>query len=102
MSNVFRPTGYNKSYLMKQRLKYGRTDSYNFKNRSNYYPVGWQLNKITIAKQFSNLHILACHSPEPVQKKWRKAYNVFMSNHFGNNGKASARYLNKYSCHSWL
>lgn len=102
MSNVFSPSGMSTKYIMKQRLKYGRSDTYNFRPRSNWYPMGWKLNHRIIAKQFSNLHLLACHSPEKVQSKWRQAYNVFMNKHFGNSGRGTMRYLNKYSCHSWL
>ena len=48
--NKFRPQEISKTYVMKQRLKDGRTDNYNF----------------------------------------------------GSSGKASMRYLNKWSAHSWL
>lgn len=104
MSNIFRPSDIGTKYIMRMRLKYGRTDNYNFHSHSknSWYPVGWKLNHRTIARQFSRLHYLACHSPDPVKKQWRKAYNAFMNKHFGDAGKCSVKYLNKWSCHSWL
>lgn len=100
--NKFRPQDLPKSFVMKQRLKYGRTDSYNWQTRVKWYPAGWRLNKQTLGNIHSRLHYLACHAPEPVSKKWAKAYKVFMNKHFGDSGKASMRYLNTYSAHSWM
>jgi len=102
ISNRFRPSSsMTTKYLMLKRRKYGRTDNYNWQSRVEWYPVGFKLNRKTIFKQFGNLHYLACHSPEPIQKKWQAAYNVLHTKHFGTfNG--SMRYLNKWSCHAWL
>lgn len=102
ISNRFRPSSsMTTKYLMLMRRKYGRTDNYNWQSRVEWYPVGFKLNRKTILKQFGTLHYLACHSPEPIQKKWQAAYNVFHTKHFGTfNG--SMRYLNKWSCHAWL
>lgn len=100
--NRFRPQDMSKPYVMKQRLKYGRSDSYNWQTRIEWYPVGFKVNNKTIFKQFGRLHYLACHSPENIQKKWQSAYNVFMKKHFGDSEKASIRYLNEWSCHNWL
>ena len=100
--NKFRPQDISTSYVMKQRLKYRRTDNYNWQTRIKWYPVGWKLNNRVIGDQHSRLHYLACHAPGPVKKRWRKAYDNFMAKHFGSKGKASIRYLNSWSCHSWL
>lgn len=100
--NMLRPQGISKRYTIKQRLKYGRSDNYNWQTRIKWYPAGWGFNKKVIGNQFSKLHYLACHSPEPIQKRWAKAYNNFQAKHFGSKGKASVRYLNTYSCHSWM
>lgn len=102
MNNKFRPQSIGKSYIMKQRLHYGRTDSYNYQTRIEWFPVGYTYNKKVIAKQFQKLHYLACHSPEPVAKKWQSAYNQFYKKHFASGGKASIRFLNTYTAHSWL
>jgi hypothetical protein len=100
--NRFRPSSsMSTRSIMLGRRKYGRTDSYNWQSRVEWYPAGFKLNRKTIFKQFGNLHYLACHSPEPVAKKWQKAYNNYYKKHFGSFG-ASVRYLNKWSCHSWL
>lgn len=100
--NKFRPQEISKLDVMRQRLKTGRSENYNWQSRVEWYPVGWGVNKRTIGRLFSRLHYLACHAPQPVQHRWRSAYRTFMNRHFGAAGQASMRYLNKWSCHSWL
>lgn len=101
--NKFRPSSSGTTlYIMKQRRIYGRTDNYNWQTRTEWYPVGYGLNKRTIMKQFIKLHYLACHAPESVTKKWQSAYNQFQNKHFASKGKASMRFLNTYTAHSWL
>jgi hypothetical protein len=100
--NRFRPSSaMNTRTIMKIRRVHGCTDNYNWQGRVDWYPVGYKLNKRTISKQFGRLHYLACHSPEPVQLKWKHAYNTFHARHFGS-FNASMRYLNNWSCHAWL
>ena len=99
--NKFRPQDLPKSYTIKQRLKYGRTDNYNWQTRIKWYPAGWGFNKKVIGDMHGKLHYLACHAPKPIQKRWAKAYNIFYKKHFGTQ-HASVRYLNNWSCHSWL
>lgn len=99
--NKFRPQDISKSYIIKMRLKYGRSENYNWQTRIKWYPAGWGFNKKVIGSMHSRLHYLACHAPDPIKKKWRNAYNVFYKKHFGTE-HASGRYLNTYSCHSWL
>jgi hypothetical protein len=100
--NKFRPSSaMSAKDVMRQRRKYGRTDNYNWQSRVEWYPVGFRLNRKTIFRQFGRLHYLACHSPAPISKKWQQAYDNFHTRHFGTfNG--TMRYLNKWSCHSWL
>ena len=100
--NKFRPQDIPKALIFKQRLTYGRSDNYNWQTRTKWYPAGWGFNKKVIGNQFSNLHYLACRAPKPIQKKWANAYDNFMAKHFASKGKASVRFLNKYTCHSWL
>ena len=102
MSNRFRPQAISKLYIIRLRLKLGRVESYNFQSRIKWYPAGWGFNKKVIGQQFSRLHYLACHAPEPVAKQWQNAYNNFENKYFARKGKASTRYLNKYTAHSWL
>jgi hypothetical protein len=100
--NRFRPSSsMDTRTIMKMRRVHGRTDSYNWQSRVEWYPAGFRLNRKTIFKQFGRLHYLACHSPEPVQKKWKHAYDTFHARHFGS-FNASMRYLNNWSCHAWL
>jgi len=88
--------------IMRERRKYGALHgNYNWQSRVEWYPAGFKLNRKVMFKQFGKLHYLACHSPEPITKKWQGAYNNFYNKHFGS-FKASVRYLNKWSCHSWL
>jgi hypothetical protein len=101
--NKFRPSSsMDTKSVMKQRLKYGHSDNYNWQSRVEWYPAGYKLNKKTIARQFRNLHYLACHAPERVTKRWQRAYNNFYRAHFGAHKGASMRYLNTWSGHSWL
>ena len=98
----FCPQDLPKSYIMRERRLGGGRESYNFRSRIKWYPAGWGFNKKVIGNQFSNLHYLACRAPKPIQKKWANAYDNFMAKHFASKGKASVRFLNKYTCHSWL
>jgi len=104
MNTMFRPMEMNKVSTIRLRRKgYGNEwINYNFVNRVRWYPAGWQYNQRVIGNMHSRLHYLACHAPVPIQKKWRKTYAVFMAKHFGDAGRASMRYLNKWSCHSWM
>lgn len=101
--NKFRPSSaMTTQSIMRERRRYGATlGNYNWQSRAEWYPAGYGLNKRTIARQFGRLHYLACHSPEPVQRQWRQAYNVFHIKHFGT-FKGTMRYLNQWSCHAWL
>ena len=101
--NKFRPSSsMDTRGIMKMRRTYGRTDNYNWQSRVEWYPVGFRLNHRTILKQFGQLHYLACHAPAPVTRQWQRAYNNFHTRHFGAFRGASMRYLNRWSCHSWL
>jgi hypothetical protein len=102
MKNRFRPQDFSKSYIMKQRLTYGRTDNFNWQTRINWNPAGWKINQISIGRRFSQLHYLACHSPKPIAKKWQPAYTRFCNTHFADRGNASIRFLNTWTAHSWL
>lgn len=100
--NLFRPQDIPTSYVMRQRLKTGRSDNYNWQTRIKWYPAGWGYNKRVLGGIHSRLHYLACHAPGPIRKRWSHAYNAFQAKHFGFRGKASVRYLNTWSCHSWM
>ncbi len=99
--NRFRPQALPKSYVMKQRLKYGRTDNYTWQTRVRWYPAGWGFNRRVLGNIHSRLHYLACHAPVPIQQRWRAVYNTFYQRHFGTH-QASMRYLDTWSCHAWL
>lgn len=99
---MYRPQDLPKRFTIKERLKYGASANYNFVNRVKWYPAGWGFNKKVLGGIHSRLHYLACHAPEPVAKRWAQAYDNFQAKHFGSKGKASMRYLNTWSCHSWM
>jgi hypothetical protein len=103
MNKQHKPQDLPKKYTIKMRLKgYGNSHiNYNFIDRNEWHPSGWKLNKKVLGKIHGHLHYLACHSPLPVQKKWRTTYDIFQNKHFGS-FKGSVRYLNKWSCHAWL
>ena len=98
----YRPIELNKKYRVHYRLTTGRQESYNWRSRVRWYPAGWMLNRQTLGRVFSRLHYLGCHSPKPVQQKWRGVYNEFQAKYFATKGKASVRYLNTYTAHKWL
>jgi hypothetical protein len=98
--NKFRPQDLSKSYIIKQRLKYGRSDNYNFQSRVKWYPVGWGFNKRVIGGIFGRLHYLACHAPTPVQKRYQRAYRALEARLIPR--KASIRYINTYTAAAWL
>ena len=99
--NKFRPQEISKTYVMKQRLKDGRTDNYNFQTRSNWVPARFTKNQISIFRRWQQIHHFASHTKCPA-KHWVVANNMFCKQFFGSGGKASMRYLNKWSAHSWL
>ena len=100
--NKFRPQDVSKRFIIKQRLRTGRSDNYNWQSRVKWYPAGWGFNRRVLGDIHSRLHYLACHAPKPVQQRWRATYKNFMDKHFGDAGQASMRYLNTWSCHSWM
>lgn len=97
--NKFRPQEISKTYIIKQRLKYGRTDNYNWQTRSNWYPANMTKNQISIMRRWLQIHHYASHTERPAQY-WIRANQMFMKAHFPAN--ASNSYSNKYSCHAWL
>jgi hypothetical protein len=97
----FRPQSQSKLWTMQSRRKHGTSTSYAWQTRVAWVPVGWKPNQISIARRFAQLHYLACHAPVPVQQRWQPAYQQFFIRHFGT-GRATVRYLNRWSCHSWL
>jgi hypothetical protein len=102
-NHKFRPQLFTARYKLRQRRLDQFESTYNFESRIEWWPAGYKINKMTIAKQFKKLHYLACHSPEPVRKKWHSVYNLFENKHFANKGKnISIRYLNEHTCHAWL
>lgn len=101
---MFRPMELSKRATIKLRRNgYGNEwINYNFPTRVKWWPAGWKYNHRVIGGIHSRLHYLACHAPKPIQKRWRVTYANFMSKHFGDPAQTSVRYLNKYSCHSWM
>ena len=102
ITQKFRPGSDMTRYRLKERLKGVKTHSLNWHGRVDWYPAAFKPNHKVIFKQFSKLHYLACHSPVTVSKKWHSVYNRYTITHFGDTRRASCRYLNKWSCHSWL
>jgi hypothetical protein len=102
MTNKFRPQDISKHYVVRMRLKTGRSENYNWQTRAQWHPAGWKSNQISIGRRFARLHYLACHAPGPVKQKWRIAYINLCNRLFAQAGRASIRYLNKYTAHTWL
>lgn len=104
MTTRFRPQQISKRSTIRLRLQGFGNEwiNYNFQTRREWYPVGYKVNRRTIVRTFQRLHYLACHAPEPIATKHKSVYNNFCNKHFGNRGKASMRYLNTRTAHSWL
>ena len=100
--NKFRPQDMPKIWTIKTRRKGHGTDSYNWHPRVEWWPAGYGPNKKTIGRTFKVLHYKACHSPKKVASKYAKVYNNFENKHFARKGKASVRYLDTWTAHSWL
>jgi len=102
MTSRFRPIEVHRPFRVKHYLLYGKLPkNYNWVPYQQYVLAKQTNPNSAIRKAFLVLHYLATHSPEKVQIKYRKAYNRFYKKHFGSE-KANMKYLNKYSCHSWL
>ena len=96
----FRPSEVSKKMTMRNR-RMGDPYTFKFPRRIDFVGTNWAPNQIAICKIHARLHHLACHAPEPVQKQWRTAYNVLTTKLFGTD-LATVRYLNTFSCHSWM
>jgi hypothetical protein len=98
--NRFRPQDISKKYILKQRLRFGRSDTYNWQTRIRWYPVGWKLNHQTLGRIFGQLHYLGSHAPKPVRTKWYAREKLFLKSRIP--FKSSIRYIEKFSAGRWL
>jgi len=98
--NKFRPQDISKKYKLKQYIRTGRIENYNWQTRIKWYPAGWGFNKKVIGGIFGRLHYLACHAPTPVQQRHRRAYRALEARLIPT--RASVRYINTYSAGAWL
>lgn len=99
--NRFRPQDLPKSFIMKQRLKYGRVDNYNWQSRTTWVPASFTKNRVGIFRRWQQIHHFASHTKKPA-RHWVVANEMFCKKFFGSKGKASMRYLNTWTAHSWL
>jgi hypothetical protein len=99
--NKFRPQEISKSYVMKQRLKYGRTDNFNWQTRSNWVPASFTKNQVSIFRRWQQIHHFASHAPSCLPH-WKVANKMFNEKFFASKGNPSMRFANTYTAHSWL
>lgn len=103
MTSLFRPQLVSVKWKFRQRRLGGPwAGSLNYRSRIKWYPASWTAHQQQFARRFGQLHYLACHAPAPVQQRWSAAYRLFERRHFPVQGCVSMRYLNTYSCQSWL
>ena len=102
LPNKYRPSDVSKKYRIRYRLETGRSESFHWHSRVRWYPVGWKLNRQTLGRIFSRLHYLGCHSPKPIQQKYKRVYNLFTEKYLATKGKASSRYRKNNTAHKWL
>ena len=98
--NKFRPQDISAKYKLKQYIRTGRIENYNWQTRVKWYPAGWGFNKKVLGTIFGRLHYLACHAPTPVQKRYQRAYRALEARLIPR--KASVRSINTYSAGAWL
>ncbi len=99
MNNKFRPQDIPKAYIFKQRLAFGRNESYNWQTRIRWYREG-DRNKKHLIRVFGQLHYLGSHAPLTIRKRWRIIEQRFLDHRIPKN--ASMRYINEYSGGRWL
>lgn len=99
--NRFRPQSVPKAYIFKQRLYYGRADNYNWQTRVRWFPAKMTKNKIGILRRWQQIHHYASHTDRPALH-WRRANHMFNEKFLANQGRASMRFLNRYTAHKWL
>jgi hypothetical protein len=99
--NRFRPPAIPKALIFKQRLAYGRSDNYNWQSRVKWIPAGYKINRQGILRRWQEIHHYAIHAPWCLSH-YKTAQKMFHQKFLGSTGKASVRYLNTYSAHSWL
>lgn len=58
-------------------------------------------NRRHLIQTWQNLHHYSCHSPIPVEKKWRAANARFNRQHFGSH-RGTCRFLNTYTLNAWM
>lgn len=100
--NRFRPQSISARYRMRERRLIGVNQSYNWQSRIRWYPAGWNFNRQTLGRIFSQVHYLAYHAPGAVTKKWRHVAAQFENKYFARRGKSSVRFLNNHTAHGWL
>jgi hypothetical protein len=98
--NKFRPQQRSAKYKIKEFIKTGRVNNYNWQTRVKWYPAGWGFNKKVLGGIFGRLHYLACHAPMPVQERYQRAYRALDARLTPHN--ASLRYIVTYSAGAWL
>lgn len=98
--NKFRPQDISGKYKLKQYIRTGRVENYNWQTRVKWYPAGWAFNKKVLGTIFGRLHYLACHAPAAVQPRYQRAYRALEARLIPS--KASIRYINTYSAGTWL
>lgn len=97
----FRPQSLPTRFLVKERLQTGRTNNYNWQSRVTWIPAGLTKNRIGILRRWQQIHHHACHTEKPRQY-WVAANKMFEQRFLASRGKASMRFLNTYTAHSWL
>ena len=100
--NRFRPRGIQSKYLIRERRLTGSNQSYNWQSRARWYPAGWQSNQQTLGRIFSQLHYLAYHAPQAVNKQWRRVAIQFENQHLARRGRSSVRFMNNHTARGWL
>ena len=100
-SSRFRPQQVNKLSIIRDRRLTGRVENYSWQTRSIWVPAGMPVNRVSIMRRWQQIHHYSRHTAWALPN-WRGANAEFNRKFLGSTGRASDRYLNTYSAHSWL
>jgi hypothetical protein len=98
----FRPRDFSKKYIFRNRMKHGSSLNHTYVQRQpQRFPKHYTSNMMTLSHIFGQLHHLAEHAPERVQRKYAAAYSKFMKHHSPDN-YSYLRWIETYTAARWL
>lgn len=97
----FRPQKLPLRFIVRERLQTGRVNNYNWQFRTTWVRSGLTKNRIGILRRWQQIHHYSSHAYN-ILPHWNIAEIMFNKNFLAEGGKASTRFLNNHTAHSWL